>query len=173
MHIIVDGYNLIRQSVSLRLYERRGLDEGRKELVKRLSLYNRERGHRITVIFDGWQGGSIQEERDRYGGVGIIYSRLGEKADDVIKRMVQTNRGEDIIVVTSDRDVALFASHRGKAVISAPEFEAKMNNPTVIREKDASDREDDDLARKGTRKKGPAKKLSKTKRESLIKTSKL
>jgi uncharacterized protein len=172
MHIIIDGYNLIRQSASLRVHERRGLDEGRNELIKRLSIYHRDRKHRITIIFDGWQGGSIQEERDRYGAIEIIYSKLGEKADDVIKRIVQTNRGEDIVVVTSDRDIASFVTHRGKVVISAQEFEDKMSKPAAVTMKETIDN-DDEPDRKNTRKKGPSRKLSKSKRESLIKTSKL
>ncbi len=173
MHIIVDGYNLIRQSVSLRDFERRGLDEGRRELVKRLFLYNKDRNHRITIVFDGWLGGSIQEERDRYGGMNIIYSRLGEKADDVIKRIVQTNRGEDIVVVTSDRDIASFVTHRSKVVISAQEFETRMNKSTIIVKEEKGDNGEDESTKRGTRKKGPSRKLSKAKRESLIKTSKL
>ena len=70
MHIIVDGYNLIRQSDALRQYERISLEEGRRALVRSLADYRKLRGHRITVVFDGWEGGSPQEERDlrRRGG---------------------------------------------------------------------------------------------------------
>ena len=88
MHIIVDGYNLIRQSDVLRGHERQSLEAGRKALIRGLAQYKRLRGHRITVVFDGWEGGSPLEERDLAGGVAIIYSRLGEKADEVIKRLV-------------------------------------------------------------------------------------
>ena len=48
------------------------------------------------------------EERDLAGGVAIIYSRLGEKADEVIKRLVAAG-SEEILVVTSDREIATFA----------------------------------------------------------------
>jgi uncharacterized protein len=88
MHIIVDGYNLIRQSATLRHSEVKSLEEGRNALIRSLVGYRRHRGHRITVVFDGWVGGSPQEERDLAGGVEIIYSRLGEKADEVIKRLL-------------------------------------------------------------------------------------
>src|SRR4030042_5921590 len=94
MHIIIDGYNLIRQSDALRGPERRTLEEGRKALVRSLAHYKRFRGHRITVVFDGWEGGSPKEERDLAGGVEIIYSRLGEKADEGIKRLVAAAGGE-------------------------------------------------------------------------------
>ncbi len=123
MHIIVDGYNLIRQSDVLRGHERQSLEAGRKALIRGLAQYKRLRGHRITVVFDGWEGGSPLEERDLAGGVAIIYSRLGEKADEVIKRLVAAG-SEEILVVTSDREIATFAARRGKSSIASPEFAA-------------------------------------------------
>ena len=77
--IIIDGYNLIRQSSTLRRYELKSLEAGRQALVSRLSDYQSKKGHTITVVFDGWQGGSEYEERDRYGGIDIIYSHYAEK----------------------------------------------------------------------------------------------
>ncbi len=43
MHIIIDGYNLIRQSDALRRYERLSLEEGRNALIRSVSfIKNRE-----------------------------------------------------------------------------------------------------------------------------------
>ena len=53
MHIIVDGYNLIRQSDTFRQSERKSLEEGRNALLRSLAGYRKLRGHRITVVFDG------------------------------------------------------------------------------------------------------------------------
>ena len=64
MHILIDGYNLIRQSVDLKRFERQSLEAGRKALIDWLSRYRQRKGHRITVVFDGWVSGSPQEERD-------------------------------------------------------------------------------------------------------------
>jgi len=88
MHIIIDGYNLIRQSDALRRMERTSLEAGRKALIRRLVPYRRSRGHRISVVFDGWQNGPACEERDREQGIDILYSCRGERADDLIKRMI-------------------------------------------------------------------------------------
>ncbi|MDO8786291.1 MAG: NYN domain-containing protein, partial [Syntrophales bacterium] len=49
MHIIIDGYNLIRQSDFLRRIERISLEEGRKTLIRTMSLYRKQRGHRVTI----------------------------------------------------------------------------------------------------------------------------
>jgi predicted RNA-binding protein with PIN domain len=175
MHIIIDGYNLIRQSDTLRRYERISLEKGRKALIQKASLYKKERGHRITIIFDGWEGGSFEEERDRQEGIDIIYSRRGIKADDVIKRIVQQG-GDDLIVITSDRDITHFTNRRGYTTITSPEFEARMTSPAdrmkqtgIMNSKD----EDADAIKTGLKKKGPARRLSKTKRNLLVKIHKL
>jgi len=175
MHIIVDGYNLIRQSDALRGAERRSLEEGRKALVRSLAGYKRLRGHRITVVFDGWEGGSPQEERDLAGGVAIIYSRLGEKADEVIKRLV-AGASEEILVVTSDREIASFTARRGKAAVASPEFAARLDRVAAgdfpANAPGAEDEEEDDK-RRGAKGKGPARRLSKQKRAALARINKL
>jgi uncharacterized protein len=175
MHIIVDGYNLIRQSNTLRQHERHSLEEGRRALVRRLAGFRKQRGHRITIVFDGWEGGSPTEERDREGGLEIIYSRLGEKADEVIKRLLQEGN-EEIMVVTSDRDIAAFATRRGKTAIAATAFESLIDRiaagSSPADSPNAKDAGDDD-DRSGMKKKGPSRRLSKQKRAALARIRKL
>ncbi|MDI6775889.1 MAG: NYN domain-containing protein [Syntrophales bacterium] len=176
MHIIIDGYNLIRQSDSLRSFERINLEEGRKALVRSVSLYRRQRGHRVTIVFDGWENGPPEEERDREEGIHIIYSRRGEKADEVIKRMVQ-RRGEEIIVVTSDRGIADFVNRRGGVTIPSREFESLVNRTKLQMSANTcpveNNEDGDENHKKGTKKKGPSKRLSRKERVLLSKVKKL
>ena len=177
MHIIVDGYNLIRQSDALRRYERLSLEEGRKALIRSISLYKRQRGHKVTVVFDGWQGGPLEEERDKLSGIDIIYSRKGEKADEVIKRMVQ-ERAEEIVVVTSDRDIADFVSRRGGTAISSQEFDELMGRAkTAITDhgshKEEGSGKEDDATMGRAKKKGPSRRLSRRKKSAMERIRKL
>ena len=175
MHIIVDGYNLIRQSDTFRHYERKSLEEGRNALIRSLAGYRKLRGHRITVVFDGWVGGSPIEERDSAGGVEIIYSRLGEKADEVIKRLLAKG-DEEILVVTSDREIAVFATRRGKTAIASTAFDVGLERgaagslPAESNGKDDTDEDDD---RPGMKRKGPSRRLSKQQRAALARFKKL
>jgi uncharacterized protein len=178
MHIIVDGYNLIRQSNALRHYERISLEEGRRALLRSLAGYRKLRGHRITIVFDGWEGGSPHEERDRAGGMDIIYSRLGEKADEVIKRLVAA-ANEEILVVTSDREIAHFAARRGKASIDSFSFAERLEriaagppaDDDTPADTEADEDEDD---RSGAAKTtGPARRPSKQQRAALARIRKL
>ena len=170
MHIIIDGYNLIRQSDSLRRIDRRNLEAGRAELIRRVAAYRRSRGHAVTVVFDGWEGGGAHEERLREGGVTIVYSRRGETADEVIKRMAWSQRGKEIVVVSSDREVADAAVRAGGVAISSPEFEERI---AVSRDGDIAEEDDERSPEPGTRKKGAARKRSKRERQARRSLSKL
>ncbi|MDQ5984512.1 MAG: hypothetical protein CSYNP_00207 [Syntrophus sp. SKADARSKE-3] len=178
MHIVIDGYNLIRQSVTLRRFEKTSLEDGRKALIRFIAPYRQEKGHRITIVFDGWKTGSPLEERDREGGMDIIYSRRGETADDVIKRIAETS-GEEVLVVTADRAITSFAERRGRTVIPSRDFETILlmksqggvDGQAVTAE--WTDDDDDDEASRDHRKKGPAKRMSRRERDYRKRVGKL
>lgn len=174
MHIIIDGYNLIRQSDSLRRYEKQSLEAGRRALIQNLSEYKRKKGHQITIVFDGWENGPAMEERDRQGNIGIIYSRRGEKADDVIKRLAD-NCPEETIIISSDREISSYVTRRGKTALASPEFEMLMYR--AIAESSISDfaagKGADDESDNHFSKKGPARRLPRAQRHAQTKIKKL
>jgi len=174
MHIIIDGYNLIRQSDFLRRREKQSLEAGRRALILNLSEYKRKKGHNITVVFDGWESGSAQEERDRQANINIIYSRRGEKADEVIKRVADKS-SEETIVVSSDREIVSYVNRRGKTALSSIEFETLMCKAIVesaISNFTAKKEADDETDHRPP-KKGPAKRLPRAKRHAQTKIKKL
>ncbi len=176
MHIIIDGYNLIRHSDVLRLQERRSLEAGRKALVHLLAGYKRSKGHRMTIVFDGWLGGPPQEERDREAGIDILYSRRGEKADEVIKRLVRQPIDETV-VVTSDRPLMDAAIRAGVTAIPSREFETRIRQArsAPAQAPAIADKDDDDgnSPSRGTKKKGPSRKSSKRDRHKQRSVEKL
>ena len=171
MHLIIDGYNLIRQSDAFRRSEKISLEEGRHALLRSLSQYQKRAGHRITVVFDAWVSGSPEVERDRYGGIAILYSQRDRTADDLIKQIVQGRR-EALVVVTSDRDIADFAARRGVPAVSSPDFEARLLGAETGTDRPGSasapdrdgDSGDGERAPSGTKRKGPSRRLSKKQR---------
>ena len=165
MHILIDGYNLIRQSVHLRHFERQSLEAGRHALIAFLSGYQKRKGHKITVVFDGWVSGPPQEERDVSAGIDLIYSRRGEKADEVIKRMA-AHAEEEILVVSSDREIASYAARKDRAVLSSAEFEAIAENASSPAENLMEKDEDDEETDRSMRKRGAAHKLSRAQRRT-------
>lgn len=171
INIIVDGYNLIRQSPSLSSIDIRDLQGGREELIKRLSLYRKSKRHPITVVFDGWMAENPTEVRQREKGITIIFSRSGEKADEVIKRIAIKGQ-ERIVVVSSDHDLASFCQKQGAAILGSREFEMKMQAALHPRVRD--DEQAIQYSRRtGTKKKGPSRRLSKRARRDRVKVNKL
>jgi hypothetical protein len=158
MHLIIDGYNVIRQSPALQLLEARELEAGRTALLARLAAYRERSRHKLTVVFDGWLGGGLQESRERCRGMLVIYSRRGERADEVIKRLLGAER-QRAVVVTSDREIQTRAQEVGAAWISAGQFEQQhLSSPTA-----AAD-EEPEAADSRRPKKGPAHRLPKAQR---------
>ena len=102
-----------------------GLEAAREALLQRLAAYRHRKGHAITLVFDGWQGGLVAEHHEFQSGVEVIYSRRGERADQVIQRLARIY-GKDCAVVSSDHEVINSARAAGAFVIGAPEFRAKL-----------------------------------------------
>ncbi len=171
IHIIIDGYNLIRQSPDLSRLDHRNLQSGREALIDLLAGYKKIKAHKITVVFDGTRAPGFTPERDRHKGIAVVFSRRGETADNVIKNMAARER-EGALVVSSDRDVTAFAQSRGAAIIESPAFEQKLMLVTYLETK-GLDEEPDSGWKPTTRKKGPRRRLSKKARRSKAKIRKL
>jgi predicted RNA-binding protein with PIN domain len=119
--ILVDGYNVILRSPRLRPGENRTLRESREMLVNLLAWMMGANNARFLVVFDGAEEGG----RDvTTGRVQVTFSRPPEKADDVIRRLVEKLVGgdEDLTVVTSDIEVARHARANGADVSLADLF---------------------------------------------------
>ncbi len=165
-NILIDGYNFMGIA-------HRNLGKARSDLIQRLGRYAKGKGHEITVIFDGWKDGGAEKTREHIGGVTVIYSSRGEKADQVIKTML-TSTSKPWIVVSSDREVYNFAEKKFFAALTGDEFEAKLETPLDFPEGEEEPLDDGYLGQqKGAGKKGNPRKLSKKDRRRLAALKKL
>ena len=161
MHVIIDGYNLL--ALMSRSAASSHSETARESLLRLLAGYRHRKGHPLTVVFDGWQRGQPIEGHEHRAGVQVIYSKRGEKADQVIERLAQ-QYGADSAVVTSDHEVIRAVQAQGALVMRAPEFadklhaqssaQAPMPNKELAVDEDA-------LFRRGREKKGNPRKLPK------------
>jgi predicted RNA-binding protein with PIN domain len=90
-------------------------------LIDSLIEYRRRKGHDITLVFDGWKTGEGKENCMVTGGIKVIYSKIGENADSVIKRIISADRRE-WIVITGDRDISHHAWAVGSIPVSTEDF---------------------------------------------------
>lgn len=172
IHIIVDGYNVIRQSNTLSSMEHIELQLGRDALIDAVAEYKKIKRHKITLVFDGINSNAIPYYNDIINGIKIKFSRNGETADTVIKNMASKER-EKALVVTSDLDIVRFAESCNATVMSSKEFEKKIKSALLYGNNYPIDDKEENGWVPTTKKKGPKKKSSKKKRKLRIKAQKL
>jgi hypothetical protein len=171
IHLLIDGYNLIRQSKALSRIDSQDITQGRQALIDRLAAYRRIKSHRVTVVFDGVRAPELAPLRDQVKGVRIVFSRGGELADGVLVRMARQER-EQAMVVTSDQAVARAAAACGAAVIDSQEFESRM---ALAADMEGLEGPADEMPgrRVSTRKKGEGRRLPKRLRQQAMRARKL
>ncbi len=86
----------------------------------------------------------------------MIFSKLGEKADEVIKRLVK-EKGSGAIVITSDSEISRYAERMAAAVIPSDQFRERMERSVLKIEKDFGEEKEEGRAKR----KGPSRRLSK------------
>jgi predicted RNA-binding protein with PIN domain len=100
VHLVVDGYNVTKTG-----YGELSLEQQRVRLIAGLAVLRAQTGAEVTVVFDGAERLPAAPAAPR--GVRVIFSAVGEIADEVIRRLVRAEpTGRPVVVVSSDREVA-------------------------------------------------------------------
>ncbi|GAB2595113.1 NYN domain-containing protein [Streptomyces capparidis] len=100
-HLVVDGYNVTKTG-----YPTMPLDKQRLRLLGGLSGLAAQSGAEVTCVFDGAElEGPVLLAPPR--GVRVLFSKPGETADELIRRLVRAEPpGRPVVVVSADREVA-------------------------------------------------------------------
>ena len=157
IHLLIDGYNLIRNYLPLSKVETLNFSKGREALLEWLAGYRKVNPVPITVIFDGQDKGDLLNQRDIYKGIKILYSRSAQTADDLIKRLVTQKEG-NFLVVTSDSALSSYCRSHQAGSIKSEEFAKKVREKLFQKE---SMYNEEEPGISGTKKKGRAFRLSK------------
>jgi hypothetical protein len=162
-HFIIDGYNLMKTDPELAMFMRHGLEYAREGVIKRVdNAAGLKNARSITIVFDGHQGGQAVETRQRRGRLVIVYSKLGETADDVIKRLVLTYANEqEVKVISRDWELKDAAREAGQ---SSGNIKRKQSLHQARQQAAAKDN-DGGGWNNSTKKRGPAKRTPKNSRK--------
>ena len=139
--ILVDGYNVIRNTPGLARAEAISLEHGRTALLERLTARYRHTPHRVVVVFDGDGGAESVQPMRAWSRGQVIFTRRGETADEVICRLAANAAnpthapGADLadcammqtVVVSDDFEVRQGASSRGATPARVGELTARMS----------------------------------------------
>jgi len=99
---------------------RKVTESERKQFLNQLACYAQKKGHKIVVVFDA--GPYEWPQKERYKGVYTVYSGVHASADDYIKEYLETHRARDILLVSSDHELTMWAEQLDIPSIGAFHF---------------------------------------------------
>jgi len=100
-HLLVDGYNVTKTG-----YPSLSLEAQRTRLLTGLGALAARTQAEVTVVFDGATG-AVPVKLPAPRGVRLLFSRTGETADEVLRRLARHEpAGRPVVVVSTDREVA-------------------------------------------------------------------
>jgi len=125
--LLVDGYNVIRQTPPYRQLAEDDLETARAALVSDVAAYA-DRSFDATVVFDGHLNPSSNGVPHHVAGITVVFSRYGMDADAVIESLARAarQRGDDTVVVTSDAQTQWVVLGGSIARMSSPEFAGEL-----------------------------------------------
>jgi len=120
-HYIIDGNNLIGKIPFIKKLQRSDKQASREKVSFLLGRYFARRKASVSLHFDGHPGESI-----KVSGIKIKYSE-SRTADERIKIEIERSKNpKNIIVVTSDNNVAEFAKVCSCQIIKCEDFSRKL-----------------------------------------------
>lgn len=115
MHIIIDGYNVLKQVI----HQTTISETQRRGFINTLGKYAKKKNHTITVVFDG--GPTMWPSHEKDHGVTVTYVGVKQSADDYMKGMIE-NKRHGLLVVSSDNEIKRAAAHQDLVSIDGIEF---------------------------------------------------
>ncbi len=127
--LLVDGYNVIRQTPPYRELADGDLETARAALVSDVAAYS-DRSFEATVVFDGHLNPASSGVPHQVAGITVVFSRYGMDADSVIESMAAAarERGDDTVVVTSDAQTQWTVLGGSVVRMSSPEFAGELRD---------------------------------------------
>ncbi|HEX9069484.1 MAG TPA: NYN domain-containing protein [Ktedonobacterales bacterium] len=127
--ILIDGYNVIRNTPGLLAAERVSLAHGRDVLLAQVRATYRHTPHRVTVVFDG---DGTAETRAALRGVAygaVVFSSRALTADAVIARLAEeaSARGEEVVIASDDLEVRHHAFTAGGHAATVDELASRLS----------------------------------------------
>nr|WP_180218135.1 NYN domain-containing protein [Streptomyces albus] len=113
-HLVVDGYNVTKTG-----YPSLPLEKQRLRLLGGLAVLAAQSGAEVTCVFDGAElAAPVLLAPPR--GVRVLFSKPGQTADELIRRLVRAEPpGRPVVVVSSDREVADGCAAAGARPVAA------------------------------------------------------
>ncbi|GAA2225952.1 NYN domain-containing protein [Kitasatospora cystarginea] len=114
VHLVVDGYNVTKTG-----YPTLPLEQQRIRLLGGLAMLAQRTQAEVTCVFDG-QDLDVPVMMAPPRGVRVRFSRTGETADELIRRLVRAEpKGRPVVVVSADKEIADGVRNAGARPVSS------------------------------------------------------
>jgi predicted RNA-binding protein with PIN domain len=128
-HYIIDGNNLIGKTPSINKLQRKRKDASREKIAFLIGRFFAKRKASVSLHFDGYKNDDI-----KVLGIRIKYSE-NQSADQKIKKEIEQSKNpKNIIVVTSDNNVAEFARVCSCSIMKSEEFSKALFKTDAVDE---------------------------------------
>ena len=117
MIIIIDAYNYLKNVLSVSFLPQHEI----QSCMQKYKKYTTLRSNQIVFVFDAGPYDQVTIENSGKD-VEIYYSGSWKSADDVIKDLIVEKKQEDILLVTSDREICAFADAHNIISIGVLDF---------------------------------------------------
>ncbi len=125
MIIVIDGYNVLKQN----LKQTHITDQAKQHFFVQLNNYSNAKGHAIVVVFDG--GPYWGTDTEKIGGITVVHSGSKESADDYIMRYLDTHKGKELLLISTDRLLCRHAWDLSIESIDAIDFYQLLQEETT------------------------------------------
>ena len=121
--LLVDGYNVIYASETLKELAGDNLDAAREALLDALSDYHGTRDGELIVVFDAWRVPGGNERSFAFRNLHVVFTKEAETADAYIERTVHAMASSmEVTVATSDALEQVIILGEGARRMSAREL---------------------------------------------------
>lgn len=102
-YLLIDGYNMIFAWDSLKKIAQDNLEDARRNLVERLSVYRVFKDDEIILVFDAYKVKGNRGEVEKEKGITVVYTKEAQTADAYIEKTAkELSRDYNVTVATSD-----------------------------------------------------------------------
>ncbi len=124
LHLLVDGYNVTKTG-----FPDLTLESQRNRLLAGLgALAARNPGVELTCVFDGTAATTRPTGVPVPRGVRVLFSAVGELADDLLVRLVRAEpTGRPVAVVTNDREIVTAVRAAGARALASETLLARLD----------------------------------------------
>ncbi len=117
MKLLLDGYNILKKIKHASYIN----DAERQKFIKQLNNYAHKKKLFLIIVFDGgpftWP---MHEKVSQFAEV--VYSGTLETADDYIKSYLDQKANQDIMLISSDRELVKHARHHSVLSLDSYDF---------------------------------------------------